>query len=161
MSSSILEFPRIATVDLRPEPFSISQPITSLLERVVRYDSIPWMVPLLTQLRYLETTGQLVPGLGDLRIAQATANRIRRLLAVVPGAYLPAPTLAPFSGGGLSLSWKIGNKELSFTAYPDQNDFVFMRTDEHDEIVEDGIIEFPSSKRFINVFLEFLNTPAR
>lgn len=161
MSSSILEFPRIATMNLRPEPLTFGQPITSLLERVVRYDSIPWMVPLLTELRYLETCGQLEPGLGDLRIAQATADRIRRLIAVVPGDYLPAPTLAPFSGGGLSVSWRIGNKELWFTAYPDHDDFVFMRTDQNDEIVEDGVIDLRQSDRLINILLAFLNTPAQ
>jgi hypothetical protein len=148
-------------MDLRPEPFLTDQPVASLLERVVGYDSTTWILPLLIELRNLETTGQNIPGVGDLRIAQATADRVRRLLAFVPGAYLPAPTLAPFSGGGLSILWNIGNKELSFTAYPEQDDFVFLRADQTGEIVEDGVVRLDQRERLLDIFLAFLNTPAQ
>jgi hypothetical protein len=112
-------------------------------------------------LNALEKSGQNIPGVGDLTIAPPTADRIRRLLTIVPGEDLPEPTLAPFSGGGLALTWNIGQRELTFTAYPDHNDFVFIRTDDNDEPADDGILRLEETNRLSEVLTAFLTNPAR
>jgi hypothetical protein len=107
-------------------------------------------------LRTLETSGRNIPGIGDLRVAEATANNVRRLLTITAIAALPEPRLAPFSGGGVAISWPLGNRELSFTAYPNQNDFVFMRTDDNDLLVEDGILRLDQTTELARVITAFL-----
>jgi len=69
--------------------------------------------------------------------------------------------LAPFSGGGVALTWNIGDRELTFTAYPDHDDFVFMRTDNNDEIADDGILRLDQTREMGDVFAAFLTNPAR
>ncbi len=131
-------------------------PITSAqLERVVVVESSRWLPSLLSDLRSLEVSGANVPGIGDFRVAPNTANNVRRLLTVISGASLPEPKLSPFSGGGIALSCSIGNSELTFTAYPDQNDFVFSRTNEDDELADEGILtlEQPRLASVITAFL--------
>src|SRR5258708_1185200 len=114
------------------------------LERVVGFESARWLPSLLSELRSLETSGANVRGVGDLRVANATADNVRRLLTVTAEATirepLPEPALAPFSGGGVALTWNLGNRELTFTDYPENKDFVFARTDDNDEIFQDGIL---------------------
>ena len=152
--------PPAATIKVGPGPSS-GHVRTSLLERVVRFDSAHWLPSLLSGLRALETTGENIPGIGDLSVAHATADHVRRLLTIIPGQYLPPPTLAPFSGGGLALSWYIGERELSFTAYPDHNDFVFMRTNDSDEIVDDGILRLDQTEKLGDIITAFLINPAQ
>jgi hypothetical protein len=112
----------------------------SQLVRVVEFASARWLPSLLSDLRSLETLGQNIPGLGDLRVSATTADHVRRLLTAISGVSLPEPTLAPFSGGGVALTCSIGNKELTFTAYADHDDFVFSRTNENDELADDGVV---------------------
>ena len=134
---------------------------SSELDRVVGFGTARWLPTLLSDLRSLETSGQNIPGLGDLRVSPATANHVRLLLTAIAGAPLPEPTLAPFSGGGVALSCNIGNRELTFTAYPDHHDFVFIRTDENDEPVDDGTIRLEQRERLRDVITTFLANPAR
>jgi hypothetical protein len=101
-------------------------------------------------------TGQDIPGIGDLRIAEPTANHIRRLLATIPAQHLPEPRLAPFSGGGLALILSAGNRELTFTTYPDHNDFVFMLTNENDESINEGILTLNQTERLSDIITAFL-----
>lgn len=139
MSPAVADRPRSGTIAVRtaPSPVSASSP---QLDPVRGFDSAPWLPSLLLQLNFFQSTGQNIPGVGDLRIAQATADRVRRFLSVVSVAPLPAPSLTPFSGGGLALTWQFAGRELSFSAYPGQDDFVFMRTDENDLPVADGFV---------------------
>jgi hypothetical protein len=146
-------FAGAATARISPSQEPVT---TSQLERVVGFQSARWLPSLLSDLRSLEVSGQNVPGLGDLRVTHATADNVRRLLTVISGASIPEPTLAPFSGGGVALSCSSGDKELTFTAYPDHQDFVFSITNETDEMYQDGIITFEQLGRFENVIAAFL-----
>jgi hypothetical protein len=127
---------------------------------VVQFESARWLPTLLSDLRSLETSGENIPGLGDLRVSPATADHVRLLLTAISTAPLPEPTLAPFSGGGVALTCNIGNRELTLTAYPDQRDFVFM-LNENDEPIEDGTIRLEQRERLRDVITTFLAHSAR
>jgi hypothetical protein len=131
------------------------------LQRVVGFEESRWLPSLLSDLRSLETTGRDIPGIGDFRVSQATADHMRLLLTAISGAPLPQPTLAPFSGGGVALVCRLGNRELTFTAYPDHNDFVFDRTDDNSEPAADGILTLQQPDRLRDVITAFLANPAR
>jgi len=126
------------------------------LEPVVTSNFDTWLPSLMLHLRLLETSGQNILGVGDLRIAHATADRVRRLLTTIPIQYLPEPSLAPFSGGGLALAWTVRDRELSFTAYPDQDDFVFIHTNENDLPIADGVLTLEDTEQLSNIFTAFL-----
>ena len=85
---------------------------SAVLERVVNSDSASWLPSLIANLRALETSGRNIPGVGDLRIAEHTANNVRRLLTaiILSGQNPPEPKLAPFSGGGLALTLTTGGR---------------------------------------------------
>lgn len=148
---------------LAPENRDIVRP--SQLERVVEFESARWLPSLLSDLRSLETSGLEIPGVGDLRVAHATADNVRRLLTVTVAAPLseplPEPALAPFSGGGVALTWNLGNRELTFTVYPEHEDFVFVRTDDNDEPIEDGVLTLNQSSQLSNVIKAFLANAVR
>jgi len=128
---------------------------------VVQFESARWLPTLLSDLRSLETAGQNIPGLGDLRVSRATADHVRLLLTAISTAPLPEPTLAPFSGGGVALTCNLGNRELTLTAYPDQRDFVFMLKNENDEPVDDGTITLDQRDRLRDVITSFLANSVR
>ncbi len=134
---------------------------SSQLERVVRFESARWLPSLLSDLRSLETSGRNIAGVGDLRVAQATADNVRRLLTVAAETALreslSEPVLSPFSGGGVAVTWTLGNRELSFTVYPGHQDFVFARTDDNDNTVEDGTLPLNQSNQLSNLITAFLN----
>ena len=153
--------PPAATIRVQPPTSSSGHARSPQLEPVVSFDSASWLPSLLLDLRSLETSGQNICGIGDLSVTHATADHVRRLLTIVPGAYLPEPTLAPFSGGGVALTWNIGHRELTFTAYPGHNDFVFMRTDDNDEPADDGILRLDQTRELGDVIAAFLTAATR
>ena len=150
-----------ATIEVRPQEWLRGPARYSQLEPVLGFECAPWLPSLLSDLRLLETSGQYIAGLGDFRVSDATADHVRRLITITSGTPLPEPTLAPFSGGGVALSWSIGNRELTFSAYPDHNDFVFMRTDNNDDLAGDGILRLDQSKELGDVIAAFLANRAR
>jgi hypothetical protein len=162
MSPITIDWPRTPpTISVyAPQPTS-GYARSAQLEPVVYSDSAPWLVSALSRLRTLETTGIDIPGIGDLRIAEPTANRVRRLLAAVPGRYLPEPKLAAFSGGGLAVIWTVGERELAFTAYPGHDDFVFMHTIENEEAVEEGMLTLDQAPTLSNLINSFLIPPTQ
>lgn len=126
------------------------------LERVVGFESARWLPTLLSNLRLLETTGGDIPGVGDLRISSSTADHMRRLLSVISTTALPEPIVSPFSGGGIALVSTIGERELTFTAYPGHNGFIFSRTDDRGEDAEDGVFTIAEDDRLKRIVSEFL-----
>jgi hypothetical protein len=52
---------------------------------------------------------------------------------------LPTPQVAPVSGGGMSIVWTMGQKEVKYAFYPDGVTMFFQVQD--DEIARDGTIE--------------------
>jgi len=127
------------------------------LERVVEFESARWLPSLLADLRSLEARGRNIDGIGDLRVANTTADNVRRLLTVISAAPLPEPRLAPFSGGGVALICSIGGRELTFTAYPDNRDFIYSDSDENDEIVADGVLTLEQPNRLAELITSFLS----
>lgn len=87
----------------------------------------PWLYSVLSELWGLEHRGRNVRGIGDLRVPAETSLRLRRLLSKVgrltsspTGTNLvPVPSLTAFAGGGISLSWELGNRELKYTIWPE------------------------------------------
>lgn len=128
---------------------------TSQLARVVDFDSARWLPSLLSELRSLEVSGVNIPGIGDFQVTHSTADNVRRLLTVISGTSIPEPRLAPFSGGGVALTCSMGSRELTFTAYPEHDDFVFSRTDDNDELVDDGVVSL-GHRRLGEVIATFL-----
>jgi hypothetical protein len=128
---------------------------------VVQFESARWLPSLLSDLRALETSGQNIPGLGDLRVSRNTADHVRLLLTELSTATLPEPTLAPFSGGGVAVICNVGKRELTLTTYPDQGDFVFLVKDENDEPLGDGTIMLQHRDRLRDVITAFLANAAR
>ena len=99
----------------------------------------PWLYSALMQVRDIEHSGELIPGLGDIRIAEPTAMRARILLGSIETANLPAPVVSPVSGGGLSITWTLGVKELKFSFEPNGQTTYYKVID--DEIADDGAID--------------------
>lgn len=153
---SVMTFPT-ATTTLAPVNRNLADQVRpSQLERVVKFDeSAQWLPSVLSDLRSLETSGENVPGIGDFTVASSTADNVRRLLIAISGTSLPEPKLAPFSGGGIALICSMGNSELMFTAYPGHHDFVFSRTNEADELADQGTVTL-EQPRLGNVITEFL-----
>lgn len=63
----------------------------------------------------------------------------RILLASIETVNLPAPVVSPVSGGGLSITWSLGPKELKFSFEPNGQTTYFRLRD--DEIAGDGPID--------------------
>jgi len=98
-----------------------------------------WLYSALTQVREIEQEGELIPGLGDLRIAVQTAMRARILLASIEISSLPAPIVSPVSGGGLSIVWSLGLKEVKISLEPGGETAIFRIED--DEILGDETVD--------------------
>lgn len=79
----------------------------------------PWLASALSQLWELEQEGDMIAGIGDLRIGN-TAIRVRQLLSSIGDIKrLPVPFVNVFSGGGVSLHWEVGPKEVKYSFWPD------------------------------------------
>jgi hypothetical protein len=148
--------PSAATASARIAAPDGRDAVSSQLERVVEFEAARWLPALLSDLRTLEVSGVDVPGIGDFRVAHTTADNVRRLLTIISGTSLSGPTLSPFSGGGVALTCSAGNRSLTFTAYPDHGDFVFSRTDENDDLVDDGMITLDQNGQLSAVIAAFL-----
>ncbi len=127
--------------------YSIEQPqlakppaeVAAQLAAPVRASNIPWLYSALTQVRQIEHAGAQIPGLGDLRIGEATATRARLLLAMIDFIELPVPHVSPVSGGGVSIEWAVGQKEVKYALYPDGTTMFYQVQD--DQITSDGILQ--------------------
>ncbi len=109
------------------------------LEKMTFASSAPWLYSALAQLWELEQSGALIPGLGDLRIADRTAATARLLFSLIDVTDLPVPAVSPVSGGSLSVVWSMGSKEVKFSCYPDGQAVYFLCRE--DDVLEDGPID--------------------
>jgi hypothetical protein len=117
---------------------------TVLLDSSLKANDVPWLYSALSQVWQLQQSGEQVPGIGDLRVSSETATRVRLLLAMIDIIALPAPQLSPVSGGGVSVEWQIGPKEVKYSFYPDGGAMFFEIVD--DEISDDGTLRTMSSE---------------
>jgi hypothetical protein len=60
------------------------------------------------------------------------------LLSMIDVIELPTPRVAPVSGGGMSITWEIGRREVKFAFYPDGVIMFYQMQD--DEISQDGTL---------------------
>lgn len=109
----------------------------------------PWRYSALAQLRNLQDAGQDLYGLGDLRISEETSAHARQLLAQIGISDLPVPDVAPISGGGVSSSWAVGNREVQLMIFPD-GDVLFQKVE--DVTILDGPEGEPDKSRYIADF---------
>ncbi|PYU22861.1 MAG: hypothetical protein DMG32_17195 [Acidobacteria bacterium] len=126
-----------ARMDVISRPFFGASP---RLARVMEVEEAPWLAGALEELRALKAAGRDVPGLGDFRIAEETMDRARQLLTLEPLRRLAAPSVVPFSGGGLALSWNAKGRDLTLSIYPSEREITYARTSQDDVVLEDGVI---------------------
>lgn len=67
------------------------------------------------------------------------------LLSLIDIIDLPVPDIAPVSGGGLSIVWSMGPKEVKFSFYPNDQARYFEIA--NDEILHDGQVNFAIPKQ--------------
>ncbi len=144
-------------VQSEPPSFSVQVAIESKLEIATAVAQFPWLLPAVIRLRELEKSGRRIPGIGDLRISEQTADSVRRLLSRVSVTDLPTPNVVPISGGGIALAWKSPQREVAFTIYPNRAEFGFVSSTQDDEIISEGTIRIDESRR-INQLLGQLLT---
>lgn len=90
------------------------------LAQVAGVATAPWLAGALEELRSIGAAGVNMPGIGDFTVSEETADRARQLLTLGCVTKLPAPTIVPFSGGGLAISWSEGGKELQLLVFSNQ-----------------------------------------
>src|SRR6267378_8421370 len=92
----------------------------SPFDQTVLIEPARWLSSALAQLWDLEHTGQEIPGFGDFRLNTPTTMKVRQFLAQVSDlASLPVPSTTVISGGGVSLAWKVGEREAKYTFWPE------------------------------------------
>ena len=99
----------------------------------------PWLYSALTELRELEHSGRLFRGLGDLRLTGHAVMQARLMLSSVEIENLPAPLVSPVPGGGLSVTWSVGPREIKYSFDPGGQAFFFKIED--DEMTGEGAIQ--------------------
>jgi hypothetical protein len=109
------------------------------LAQVAEVSAAPWLPDTLEELRTLKAAGVNLPGIGDFTITDDTLNRARQLLTLTCITRLPVPTVAPFSGGGLALSWSRNDRGLVLSVYPDR-EVTYERTDAEHSVVDDDTL---------------------
>jgi hypothetical protein len=102
-----------------------------------------WLSSALAQIREVEEGGELIPGIGDLRVAAQTSMRARKTLSTIDMQSLPAPLVAPVSGGGMSITWSVGSKEVKLAFDPHgEDDYIRI---EGDDVIESGPIDLATA----------------
>jgi hypothetical protein len=126
------------------------------LAQVAEVSAAPWLPDTLKELRTLKAAGVNLPGIGDFTLTDDTVDRARQLLTLTCITRLPAPTIAPFSGGGLALSWACDNRGLVLSVYPDR-EVTYERTDaEHSVVDDDTLASDPELTKIVDRFIASL-----
>jgi hypothetical protein len=129
-----------AVIDLEIESKKHAKEPSHQLEVVAASAGTPWLYSALFQIRRVQAEGRRVAGIGDLRIPDETASLARRFLSLVDVPQLPAPLVSPISGGSLSVTWTLGEKEVKLAFYADGTANYY--TIDHDDVVDDGTVNF-------------------
>jgi hypothetical protein len=135
----------LATNSLTEAPAFISwAKVIPQLGTVALISDAPWLYSALTQVREIESAGQVIRGMGDFQVAVQTAMSARKVLSGIRIQGLPAPSVAPVSGGGLSVTWTLGAKEVKLSFAPGGEAVYFRVVD--DEVVDEVpvVFEVPS-----------------
>jgi len=103
----------------RPCEIKSVQQTSTNFEELSLSKHAPWLSSALADLWDLEQQGAFVRGIGDLRIPQ-TALRVRQVLSGLGHIRrLPIPVVNVFSGGGVTIDWEVGAKEVKYSFWPD------------------------------------------
>lgn len=98
-----------------------------------------WVQSALAQLWELEQNGRDMRGLGDIRIAAPIAIRVRKLLSQMGRIEtLPLPIVNVVSGGGVTLTWGVGDREVKYTFWP--GGVLTYWKEQNDQIIADADI---------------------
>lgn len=128
--------------------------ITPQRERTVLTRQAPWLSAALAKLWDLEQTGENIPGFGDFRLDATTTTRVKQVLYQVGGiAHLPIPTISIISGGGISFTWAVGERETKYTFWPEGA--LTCVTERGGEIIEDEDLS-PDNAQRTRTSLEWL-----
>src|SRR5437762_3750525 len=106
----------IAIALRRPQLAQVGTDVTQVSEVAMA----SWLPDALEELRSLRAAGVNMPGIGDFTVSEETADRARQLITLDCVSRLPAPTIVPFSGGGIAISWSDDGKELLLCVFPSQ-----------------------------------------
>lgn len=135
-------------------------PPSPQLERIVVYETAPWLPVAYEDLRQLQDAGERIAGLGDLRISQATSDEARRILTLASTVQLPKPKVVPFSGGGIGLTWQLDGREITFNLFPREREIVYAQTHDEDERIIEGSLSLDQAdfvSRLTDVLGSFLS----
>jgi hypothetical protein len=81
-----------------------------------------WHYLAFSKIHEIEKTGEMIEGVGDLRIQPATAAYARKILDSIHeelnSEMLPIPGISPISGGGIGILWMAGTNEVEAIIYP-------------------------------------------
>jgi hypothetical protein len=83
-------------------------------------DKRPWLAHAFTELLQVQGAGRVAPGIGDFRITDETLNMAFRVLGSVKYRFLPNPSVAALSGGGLQITWASGADAIEVSIFPDE-----------------------------------------
>jgi hypothetical protein len=110
------------TIDQNDAPYCFNQPPTFLTATEIRMPA-SWHYLAFSKIHEIENTGELIEGVGDLRIQATTAAYARKILDLIQeqlsSEMLPIPGVSPLSGGGIGILWTAGTKEVEAIIYPD------------------------------------------
>ncbi|MGH9681685.1 MAG: hypothetical protein ACRD4Y_17195 [Candidatus Acidiferrales bacterium] len=74
---------------------------------------------------------------------------------------LPKPLIAPFSGGGVGLTWRLDDREITLNLFPGEHEVVYAQTGADEERLIEGSFSLGQAdfvKELSDVFHIFLST---
>jgi hypothetical protein len=128
--------PLSASNTLSPTPrFSQLERIAPQIQAVARVTAAQWLFSAVAQLREIESSGEAIPGVGDFRIGLDTTKRARQILSSIDADNIPSPLVAPVSGGGVSFTWQMGDREVKLAV--EAGGAAYWLRFENDELLDD------------------------
>lgn len=113
-----------------------------------------WLTSVLSALAQLQREGALIPGVGDLRIPDATLDCAGRVLSSIRQYLLPTPNVGPVSGGGVSIVWELDDQQVEVVVFPGER--VLLSNSRSGELTEDPIELTKDRYAMVNSALERL-----
>lgn len=103
---------------LAPTVPSVKRPSAVNWGKTTSLFSSPWLLPTVSAISGLAGLPDNWDGYGSPKVSQTALVRTIQLAASISCEELPIPTVCPVSGGGVGISWELGDRELEFTVYP-------------------------------------------
>lgn len=113
------------------------------------WDADSWLTEVLQKLRELEQLPANWDSYGSVAPQIAALQAARQLLAAVPSAQLPAPSVSAVAGGGVGFHWTVGGKDLEVEFLPDGNVEFLRTTDDDESSIVEGQLDTPEDQKRI------------